>query len=45
LVLPPAERADRLRRAREFLDSRPETAAAEFDLPLVTQVGRAIKRG
>ena len=44
LVLPPVERAARLQGVRAYLQSRPETAGGEFDLPLVTHVGRAIRR-
>lgn len=44
LVLEPHERAEKLRRLREYLLSRPETADGEFDLPLITTVGRAIRR-
>ena len=44
LVLPEAERSARLRSVREYLESQPETAQGEFDLPLVTRVGRAIRR-
>lgn len=43
LVLEPAERAERLRRLREFLRSRPETASGEFDVPKVTAVARAVR--
>ncbi|MFI9452818.1 class I SAM-dependent methyltransferase [Amycolatopsis sp. NPDC052450] len=44
LVAPEAERAAKLRAAREFLDRNPETASGEFDLPLITTVFRAGKR-
>ena len=44
LVLPDAERTERLRRIRDYLRSRPETAGGDFDLPLVTKVARAIRR-
>jgi SAM-dependent methyltransferase len=44
LVLPEDQRAGRLRGIREYLESRPETADGEFDLPLVTRVGRAVRR-
>jgi SAM-dependent methyltransferase len=44
LVLADDERAARLAKVRDYLQSRPETAAGEFDLPLVAQVARAIRR-
>jgi SAM-dependent methyltransferase len=44
LVLEPAERAEKLRLLREFLQSRPETSGGEFELPLITGVARAVKR-
>ena len=44
LVLPPHERSARLKRVRDYLESRPETANGEFDLPLVTRVARAVRR-
>lgn len=44
LVLPEEERAALLRRVREYLASRPETARGTFELPLVTKVGRAVRR-
>lgn len=44
LVLPADERAARLQGLRDYLKSRPETAEGEFDLPLVTEVARAIRR-
>ena len=44
LVLPDDQRAARLRSIREYLQSRPETADGEFELPLVTKVARAIRR-
>jgi SAM-dependent methyltransferase len=44
LVLPEQERSARLQRLREYLESQPETANGEFDLPLVTMVGRAVRR-
>jgi SAM-dependent methyltransferase len=44
LVLPEQERSARLLRLREYLESRPETARGEFDLPLVTMVTRAVRR-
>ncbi|MFD0788032.1 SAM-dependent methyltransferase, partial [Micromonospora azadirachtae] len=40
LVMPEPERAVTLRRIRAFLQSRPETAAGEFDLPMLTCVLR-----
>jgi len=44
LVLGPAERAEKLRRVREYLQSRPETASGEFALPMITTVARMIRR-
>lgn len=44
LVASPQERAAILREARKFLDSTPETASGEFDLPLVTTAFRARRR-
>ncbi|ANN14718.1 methyltransferase type 11 [Amycolatopsis orientalis] len=44
LVAPEAERAAKLRAAREFLDRNPETASGEFDLPLTTTVFRTRRR-
>lgn len=43
LVLPADEQAARLRTVREYLQSRPETAHGEFDLPLVTRSVRAVR--
>jgi hypothetical protein len=40
LVMPERERAATLGRVRAFLASRPETAAGEFTLPLLTAVLR-----
>lgn len=44
LVMPAPQRAEVLRRITDYLHSRPETAAGEFDLPLVTLVLRAALR-
>lgn len=44
LVIPEEERAEVLERIRAYLRSRPETAAGEFDMPLVTKVLRATLR-
>jgi SAM-dependent methyltransferase len=44
LVIPTAEREAVLSRVREYLASLPETAGAEFDVPLVTRVLRATRR-
>jgi hypothetical protein len=44
LVAPEADRAAKLRAAREFLDRHPETASGEFDLPLTTTVFRTRRR-
>lgn len=43
LVLTDDERAARLAAVRDYLQSRPETAAGEFDLPLVTRVARTVR--
>ncbi|MET7751921.1 class I SAM-dependent methyltransferase [Micromonospora sp. NPDC005367] len=40
LVMPAPERAATLRRIRAFLESRPETAAGEFNVPMLTCVLR-----
>lgn len=40
LVLPEAEREALLGRKRDYLASRPETCAGEFELPMVTTVLR-----
>jgi len=45
LVMTPRERARVLAAIRAYLASRPETAAGEFDLPMVTSVIRAVRRG
>ncbi len=44
LVMPPAERGRLLGQARAYLASRPETAAGEFELPMVTSVLRTVRR-
>jgi SAM-dependent methyltransferase len=44
LVMPPAERVRLLGQVREYLASRPETAAGEFEVPMVTSVLRAVRR-
>lgn len=44
LVLQAHERTEKLRRLREYLLSRPETANGEFNLPLITIVARAVRR-
>lgn len=41
LILGEHERAERLDRVRAYLHVTPETASGEFDLPLITVVGRA----
>ncbi len=43
LVIPREERAAALARIREYLSGLPETAAGEFDVPLVTKVVRATR--
>ena len=45
LVMPPAERKQLLARVRAYLASRPETAAGEFEFPMVTTALRAARRG
>jgi SAM-dependent methyltransferase len=45
LVMEPDERARLLEEIRVYLGSRPETAAGEFELPLVTSVIRTVRRG
>lgn len=42
IVMAPEERARTLARIRDYLASRPETAAGEFELPMVTSVIRAV---
>jgi SAM-dependent methyltransferase len=44
LVLPPAEQRRLLGQARAYLASRPETAAGEFELPMLTSALRAVRR-
>jgi SAM-dependent methyltransferase len=44
LIMAPAERDRLLRQVRDYLASRPETAAGEFELPMVTAVLRAARR-
>jgi len=44
LVMPPAERDRQLLQVRAYLASRPETAAGEFELPMVTSALRAVRR-
>ncbi|HEY0639986.1 MAG TPA: class I SAM-dependent methyltransferase [Pseudonocardiaceae bacterium] len=44
LVLPEDERQRRFDELRAYLAGLPETASGEFDLPLRTHVGRAIRR-
>jgi SAM-dependent methyltransferase len=44
LVLEEADRARLLAEVREFLNARPQTAAGEFVLPMVTAVLRAIRK-
>jgi SAM-dependent methyltransferase len=45
LVMAPEDRSRVLGRVREYLASREETAAGEFELPMVTSVIRAVRRG
>jgi SAM-dependent methyltransferase len=45
LVMEPAERTGVLAGIRAYLGSRPETAAGEFELPMVTSVIRSVRRG
>lgn len=44
LVMSPAERDRVLAQIRDYLASTPETAAGEFDLPMVTSAIRAVRR-
>jgi SAM-dependent methyltransferase len=43
LVLEPGERDEVLNRVREFLASRPDTAAGSFDFPMITRVERCVR--
>ncbi|OLT17481.1 hypothetical protein BJF78_13280 [Pseudonocardia sp. CNS-139] len=43
LVAEPAERDAALGRVRDYLATRPETSAGEFEFPLVTEVIRALR--
>jgi SAM-dependent methyltransferase len=45
LVMEPGPRAALLAKVRAYLASRPETAAGEFELPMVTSVIRAVRQG
>jgi SAM-dependent methyltransferase len=45
LVMEPERRARLLAQVQSYLASRPETASGEFDLPMVTSVIRAVRRG
>jgi hypothetical protein len=45
VIMEPAERERLLGAIRAYLAARPETAAGEFELPLVTSVIRAVRRG
>jgi len=45
LVMEPEPRARVLAQVRVYLASRPETAAGEFELPMVTSAIRAVRRG
>jgi SAM-dependent methyltransferase len=44
LVAEPAEREAAFARVRAYLATRPETSAGEFELPLVTDVVRVLRR-
>jgi SAM-dependent methyltransferase len=44
LTSEPAEREAAFDRVRAYLATRPETASGEFDLPLITDVVRAVRR-
>lgn len=44
LIMEPGRRAELLSRVRAYLAARPETAAGEFELPMVTSVIRAVLR-
>ena len=39
----PGDRGSLIAKIRAYLASRPETAAGEFDLPMVTSVIRAVR--
>jgi SAM-dependent methyltransferase len=45
LIMEPGERTRVLAAVRAYLESRPETAAGAFELPMVTSVIRAVRRG
>jgi SAM-dependent methyltransferase len=45
LLMEPAQRERRLAEIRGYLDATPETAAGEFELPMVTSVQRAVRLG
>lgn len=44
LVSPPEERERTLARVRDYLAGRPETASGEFEVPLVTEVLRTLRK-
>jgi SAM-dependent methyltransferase len=44
LVMPPAERDRLMVQVRGYLASRPETAAGQFEVPMVTSVLRTVRR-
>lgn len=44
LVMPPGERDRLFGQVRRYLASRPETAAGEFEVPMVTATLRAVRR-
>jgi SAM-dependent methyltransferase len=44
LIMPPAERDRVLGQARAYLAARPETAAGEFEVPMVTSALRTVRR-
>jgi hypothetical protein len=44
LISEPADREASFARIREYLATRPETSAGEFDLPMITIAARATRR-
>jgi SAM-dependent methyltransferase len=44
LIAEPERRAETLGRVRDYLATRPETSSGEFELPLVTDVLRALRK-
>jgi hypothetical protein len=44
LVIDPADRDAAMAKIRDYLATRPETSSGTFELPLVTEVVRALRR-